>query len=114
MASPSFQRLLLLSCSGPIIWALHFVLIYGFTGVVCARPNADWTWAGLPATSLVIVASGVLALGLIALFALRARPRRGAAPLPRFVGWTTLGMAGLSAVAVVYETLVVWLVPGCV
>ncbi|WP_201683848.1 hypothetical protein [Ramlibacter aurantiacus] len=114
MERPSFSRVLLQSCAPAIVWALHFVLIYGFAGVVCARPQADWRWWGVPATTWGVAAAGVLALALIAWSTARAWPRRNEAGDSGFVAAFTLGVALLSAVGVVWETAVVWLVPSCV
>lgn len=114
MSQRGFARTLLAVCAAPIIWALHFTWIYGFTGLVCARPGWDWRWVGMSATSLMLVASAAVALALMAWFSARAWPHRRDGEPVSFAAWTTLGLAGLSAVAVVYETAAVWLVAGCV
>jgi hypothetical protein len=95
------------------MWALHFAAIYGFNGIVCARPGWDWTWLGMPASTLGIVASGVLALALVAGFAWKAWCQRAGGASRDFIAWFAVGLAALSAVAIVYETLTVWLVPAC-
>jgi hypothetical protein len=114
MSKHGFARTLLSTCAGPIVWAVHFVWIYGFTGLVCARPAWDWQWIGMNANSLVLVASAVAALALIAWAGLHAWPQLRDREPGAFAAWTALGLAGLSAVAVVYETAAVWLVAGCV
>ncbi|MEJ7929241.1 hypothetical protein WG922_04570 [Ramlibacter sp. AN1015] len=108
-----FYRTLLLTSSGPIVWALHFIAIYGFHGLVCARPEWDWQWWGMSAAMLGVLAAGVVALVAIAVFCAWAWPRKTAGEPTGFLAWTTVGLGALSALAVVYETITVWLVPVC-
>lgn len=116
MTRHGFARTLLSTCAGPIVWALHFAWIYGFNGLVCARPGWDWQWLGVGADSLVLVVSAVVAIGAIGGWSWRvwAHRRHDALPSDAFEVWMTLGLAALSMVAVVYETAAVWLVAGCV
>jgi hypothetical protein len=114
MESPTFTRVTLLTCSGPLVWALHFVFIYGLAGVVCARPQVDWHWLGIDATAWGIGAAGAVALAVIAVVSVRARPRKGMVGQAYFIAYTTVLLGLLSALAVVYETLTIWLVPSCV
>lgn len=94
--------------AAPVVWAVHFLAIYGFTGVVCARPAVD---AG-------IVAGGVAGLGLaaIAVLALAALAARRAASQDGrrpFVHQVGLGLCGFAALAIVWETLPVFLAAPC-
>lgn len=114
MSQRGFARTLLSACAGPIVWALHFVWIYGFNGLVCARPGWDWRWWGISASSWVLVASAVAAIALIGAWSWRVWSRRPAHSPVAFELWVTLGLAALSVVAVAYETAAVWLVAGCV
>lgn len=114
MPADSFSRVLLLACAGPIVWALHLLVIYGFTGVVCARPRADWQWLGWPATSWVVGLAGAVALVLIAAFSAKAWGGRQGPGDARFIAYTAVGLGLLSALAVAWETVTIWLVPGCV
>lgn len=113
MAEPRFARSLLLACAAPVVWALHFAAIYGFNGIVCARPDWDWNWLGMQATTLGLVGAGVLALALLAAFARKAWVHGGRGGSHAFIAWFGAGLAALAAVAVVYETATVWLVPAC-
>jgi hypothetical protein len=87
--------------SGVLIWALHFLALYGITALACARalPQAvPWTvW--IATLAAVIAAAAVLRMGY------RARAS--------FEGWLTAGVAGLGLIAIVYEALTVAFIPVC-
>lgn len=109
----SFARAFLLMLAGPIIWAAHFLFIYSFVGVVCARPALHVKWMGAAMSSWVIVAASLLALAAMAVIYLRLRgsmPRTGD---PAFLPWLAGTLSLLSAVAIIWETLPVLLVPPC-
>ncbi|MDX2205295.1 MAG: hypothetical protein NW223_21285 [Hyphomicrobiaceae bacterium] len=114
---PAFALLL----SGFIAWAVHFGLIYGYTGLLCGRPD----WARMSVGGIGIVPLGIAVmtvLPLAALAAVLARNgllRAGAndgealfeAPFYRDV---TLGAAAIGLVAIVWQgVLSIWLVPSC-
>lgn len=109
------QSLWLLAAS-PTLWAAHFLLSYVTGAVWCARVAGR---AGVLGPVRWLVAGyTVLALGGIGLVAWLAwkRHRYGTATVPhdfdtpedrtRFLGFSTLLLSGLSAVAVVYVALV--------
>lgn len=109
----SFSRVFLFMLAGPIIWAAHFLFIYVVNGIACARPALYSTWAGFPVSSWIIVAASLLALGGMVVIYLRARPgmpRRGD---PRFLPWLAGTLSLLSAVAVIWETMPVLMMPAC-
>jgi len=81
-------------------------------GVVCAHPGSAGQWAGLAWESWTIVAAGVLAVALLAAW-MAARPRSEGEHSRRFLRWTSLALAALAALAIAWETLAVFLVPGC-
>jgi hypothetical protein len=112
MGLSSFTHDILLLFAGPIVWGLHFLAIYGFTGVVCARALPDARWLGIGWSGWVVVAMGVLALAVLAGW-LRMRPISPAPDDRRFLRWTAVALAGLATLAIVWETLAVFLVPGC-
>jgi hypothetical protein len=56
--------------SGLLIWAVHFVVVYGFTGLVCARPG----WARLTIGGWELIPFGITLATLLALAALIAVP----------------------------------------
>ena len=87
--------------SGAIVWTLHFTVLYGFTALACVRGLAG-------AVPWVAGGATLLALGALVLITLRHFGRRG-----EFNAWLTLALAGLALVAVVYETVPVFIVPIC-
>lgn len=110
----SFSRVFLVMLAGPIIWAVHFLFIYAVNGVACARPAMHDTWAGLSVSSWIIVAASLLALCAMALIYLRHHARMPQLAHPGFLSWLAGGLNLLSAVAVVWETMPVLLVPACI
>lgn len=107
----------------PLVWALHFLACYCVAAVVCAKLPADQ--GAFIALRLSILALTVLALAAIALSAWRAwaewgfgerdpphekptlEDRRG------FLGFATLLLAGLSAVAVLFGAMPAVLIGAC-
>lgn len=96
------------------VWALHFVLVYSVQGVACAEgwnPSAArWTMLG----------STVLALAAIAWLGLRARravadahAQDAAAGRRRFAALATALLSLLAAVAVLFTTVPILLLPPC-
>lgn len=110
-ASP-FTHDFLLLFSGPLIWALHFIAIYGFTGVLCARPGTNASWLGLSVATWVLVAAAVAAVAAIAA-CMAVAPRDTARENRRFVRWVARGLGGLAIVAIAWETMSVLLIQGC-
>ena len=97
-----------LLAAGPVMWAVHFLAIYGFTGVVCARPAVD---AGIVAWGVVGLGLAAIAvLVLVALGARRTASQTGSRPFAQQVG---LGLAAFAALAIVWETLPVFLAAPC-
>jgi hypothetical protein len=106
MPAWSFTRYALVLFAGPIIWALHFLGIYGFAGVVCARPGLQGllTWG--------VVGAGLLALAALGA-AMLARPRKDAISDSVFLRRVSTGLAWLAAVAIAWETAAVLYFPHC-
>ncbi len=87
--------------SGAIVWAIHFSILYGFAALACARGlGGAVPWVSLAAT--------LAALGAVAVIAARNVPRRG-----EFTAWLALSVAGLALVAVLYESIPLFIVPIC-
>lgn len=107
-----FTHDILLLFAGPLVWALHFVAIYGLTGVACARPGAAGPWLGLPAAGWAVVGLGLVAAAVLAA-CLRAQPGSASPDNRRFLRWTGSALIGLALLAIAWETLAVFLVPGC-
>ena len=105
---------------GFLIWAAHFALVYGFTTLACARGFASAQVAGLNTASLVI---GTITLLAVLGLALSLR-RTLQTPLPAgnddtwtmppsFIRYTTVAIAALALLAIVWQTLPVLLLPTC-
>lgn len=108
---PSTSRLWV----GPLVWAAHFLAIYGFTALACERNVA----AGLLGVGIVVwfigaatlVAAAVLlvTIGLAVIDGTRT-----SLPEPSgFVHWLTAAIGSLVLLAVVWEALPILLVPVC-
>lgn len=78
-----------------IVWSAHFLLVYGFTGLACARElSAAVPW-------VVGLAS---AAALAALLALAVPAGMRAARRARLEDVLALGLAGLAMIAVAWES----------
>lgn len=109
----NFSRTFLFMLAGPLIWAAHFLFIYAVNGVNCARPALHDTWLGLSAPLWIIVAASLLALLAMAVIFLRHYWRMPRTATVGFVPWLAGALSLLSAVAIVWETMPVLLVPAC-
>lgn len=96
---PFFVTTLRIS-AGVIVWVLHFGFIYGVTALACAR--------GLPAVVPWVI-GGATAVAGAACLALIARERRRQG----FEAWLAIGVAAAALLAIVWETLPVFMVPIC-
>ncbi len=114
---------LLFLIAAPIIWAAHFLLSY-ITAAIWCEKAAGLTGSLLP-VRLAIAGYTVVALAGIGYIGWKGyrmhRFRDGdrlhdqdtPASRYRFLGFATLLLSGLSAVATVYETLVVLFIERC-
>lgn len=109
----SFTRVFLLMLSGPLIWAGHFLFVYSFTGIVCSRPAVHTEWIGMSMAVWVIGFAALLSIAAIGAIYLKMKKSVPAAGDPRFVPVMTCMLALLSVVAIVWETLPVFLMPTC-
>lgn len=109
----SFSRVFLFMLAGPMIWAAHFLFIYSVHGVACARPMLYGAWLGAPVSAWIIVAASVLALAAMGLIFLRLRTRLRRSGDRGFPSWMAAALSLLSALAIVWETIPVLLVPAC-
>jgi hypothetical protein len=118
MPEPRFVPAFALMLGGLIVWAAHFLFIYGATGLLCARPEwAQTQLLGLNIIRLTVAISTVAAL--VAIGALCAlAPRMAAAGFsvmnPRFYRQITCWIGGLSALAVVWQGGFTFIVGLCV
>jgi hypothetical protein len=101
--------------AGPVIWAVHFFLIYGINALLCARvPGLSSSqWLGQPVSTWIILATSVLGCAALLWLILRPPSAGFAGGRSRFL--TTVGrtLCGLSLVAVIWQTLPVLLVSEC-
>lgn len=123
-AAPAEEResLWLLTVS-PTVWAAHFLLCYLTAAIWCARVVERQAALGAARTAIAVFT--VLALGGIGFTGWRAylRHRHGTAAVPhdfdspadrhRFLGFATLLLSGLSAVAVLYVALAAVFIGSC-
>src|SRR3546814_11085129 len=104
--------------AGRLIWAAHFLLIYGFAALACARGFADVRLLGAGVVPLIVGAAtavAILAVAAMLLLALLGPGKENAAARggPRFLRWMTALVSGLSLVAIVWTGLPVLLLPAC-
>jgi hypothetical protein len=88
--------------SGVIVWAAHFAVIYGATGLACARDAAErvpWTVA-----AATLVAGAIAASIFVREWRLRAS----------FNSWLAATIAAIALLAIVWEGITVLIVPPCV
>jgi hypothetical protein len=116
------QSLWLLTAS-PIIWAAHFMLCYSTAAIWCAKVvGPGGPLGGVRMAIAVYTAVALAAIGIIGWIGYR-RHSYGHADLPhdddtpddrhRFLGFATLLLSGLSAVATLYAALVAVFIGSC-
>lgn len=106
------------------VWAVHLVSVYSLQGVACAEGLDRARFAGIELPSWWMLGLTAVALALLAWFARRAwrgwhaaradglaSPR--VAARRRFAAGVSGALCVLAAVAVVFTTLPVLLLPGC-
>lgn len=120
---PETRESLWMLAASPMVWAAHFLLSYVTAAIWCAKFAApgDSLWGVRAAIGVYTV----LALTAIAVVGRRAlsRHQHGRAELPhdadtpedrhRFLGFATLLLSGVSAVAVVYASLAAVFIRDC-
>jgi hypothetical protein len=114
---------LLVMVAGPTTWAAHFLLSYATAAIWCAKVVG--LGGSLATVRMSIVCYTLAALGVVGFIGWVGYRRHsfGQADLPhdddtpedrhRFLGFATLLLAALSAVAIVYEALVVVFIDRC-
>lgn len=97
----AFVRTVLSTGSGVLVWAAHFMLVYGWAALACARG-----YAALPPWVVGVLSLAAAALcGALALHFWRTRAR-----FERALGG---GLAALALVAILWESLPLAMVPPC-
>jgi hypothetical protein len=103
--------------SGLMIWAAHFLVIYVFTALACARRFVDTSWLGIGVVPWVIgVATLAATAATLVVIRLAVRDARSSASqnnTSSFVHWMTAALGGLALMAILWEALPVLLVPTC-
>lgn len=119
---PEARESLVALVAGPVVWALHFAVSYATGAIWCAKAPATGL-GGLHVLIGIYTGVALLLILLIARYGLR-RHRFGdtvgsphdaasAADRHRFLGFATLLLAGLSAVATLYVALAGLLTVSC-
>jgi hypothetical protein len=110
--------------AAPGVWAAHFMLSYVTAAVWCAKQGSEAPLSLARVAIAVFTVVGVAAVGLVAWRGLRNYHHRSHAAEPRtdvdtslarhqFLGFTLLSLAGLSAVAIVYQALAAVFIGSC-
>lgn len=120
--TPEPRASLWLLVAGPALWAVHFLACYITGAIHCAKALPE---APLGGTRIALAVYTVLALGGILAFGWRGLRHHtwGHGRLPhdadspgdrhRFVGFASLLLCGLSAVAVVYTAMAIVVIGTC-
>ena len=90
-----------------LAWGAHFTTLYGFTVLACVRGFATSQWLGMSAVAWVVEFATLLALAANVAIALSAL--RGAGG----IAWLVRGVAGLSALGIVWVALPILMVTPC-
>ena len=111
----SFGSALVRMSAPLVIWALHFLVIYGLTAIACARGFAATRVLGLDAVSWGIALATFVAAGAM-LFTIgvavrQLRPQSDGTAA--FVNWMSAAAGGLALVGVLWEAVPVLVVPVC-
>lgn len=117
-AMPSgFLSKSLFALAGLLAWSLHFGAIYVFQALACARGFAHREVAGVGIVTAFIIAATLVALGVTAAVLVRGWRTAGAnsdlADHDEFLRRLAMLVAGLAAVAIVWEALPVLVMPPC-
>jgi hypothetical protein len=109
--------------ASPAIWALHFLLSYCTAAIWCAKFAAPDDSLGSARTAIAVYT--VIALGAVCYIGWRGLQRQSFSDSTtehdfdsqqdrhRFLGFATLLLSGLSAVAIVYAALAAVFIESC-
>ncbi len=114
-----FAPRLLLASAGLLIWGSHFLFIYIFAALACARAFADLRLLGIGIVPFAIGISTVVALLLLAWLSILAWRREsrvfaGEPDTPRFLRWLGAALGIYSAAAILLQALPALVIPVCI
>ncbi len=106
-----------------VVWALHLLVVYSLQGLVCGERWANPRIAGMEALAWCVLALTAASFAALAWMGLRAwrgwragstdRSTPALAARRRFFAAVTAALCALAAIAVLFTTLPVLLLPGC-
>lgn len=113
MRTAETNQSLVLLASGPVIWSAHFLASYVTAAIWCAKAGMAAPVDGVQQAVAIFTAVALLGIGFIGWAGYRRYAhgredelhRDTEADRHRFLGFATLLMAGLSAVATIYVAL---------
>jgi len=115
MVNRNFLAVLFSMLAGAIIWAIHFTIFYGFTSIACARGAGNGAVAYVVALATAIAGLAAAAVAVLALREYGLKTTAGdQASLMAFVGWITVGIAGIALMLMILEGVTILFVPACV
>lgn len=114
----SFALRLLLASASLLVWGAHFLFIYIFAALACARAFADLRLIGVGVVPLAILTSTIAALLLLAWLSIRAwrlesRILAADPETPRFLRYLGAALAIYSAGAILLQALPTLIIPVC-
>ena len=118
VSEKGFASRLLLASAGLLVWGAHFLFIYVFAALACARSFADLRLIGFGIIPFAILAGSVAALLMLAWLSIRAWRTENEASsadpdTPRFLRYIGAALAIYSAAAIFLQTLPVLILPVC-
>ena len=101
--------------AGPLIWSAHYLFVYAVNALRCARSPTllSGMWWGFSGAAWMLVASSLLALIAMGWVVALQYRRKASTEQPAFHARLTTMLCLLSAMAVVWQTLPVFMVSAC-
>lgn len=96
--------------TGVLVWAVHFLSLYGVTAVVCARRLDGARWLGLGIVPWTVALATLIGVGTVAWVGVTAWRRH---PRERLAPWMTAMLCAVAAFAMLLEAIPVAIVPTC-
>lgn len=118
VSEKGFASRLLLASSGLLVWGAHFLFVYIFAALACARSFADLRLIGVGITPFAILTGTVAAFLMLAWLSIRAWRTENEASAadpntPRFLRYIGAALAIYSSAAILLQTLPVLILPVC-